>query len=261
MSHRDSDDEMALPSPIQEVDETEDDPEDGFSGASNRIEEVVLENETEGDRAKVLKLSPKVNVRAPIPAPEKKEAPPQLPRPVDPVAEASASPPLGIGSGLGSSEGGKKDKVTATSGVSMEMMRVALAGWNKAEQGPTDSPPDEDLESPGDVQSYRSTYPDPQAQKFLLSGRVNQAVVILNVGFGLVYLCWRVFRSMNPTHDWHDWAPVGTYFVDPEDPERAWSVVEELKYNWFCWLLFVAEIMLMISIWLGHASRCFPSKR
>ena len=60
---------MALPSPIQEVDETEDDPEDGFGGASNRIEEVVLEDETEGDRAQVLKLSPKVNAPAPTPAP------------------------------------------------------------------------------------------------------------------------------------------------------------------------------------------------
>ncbi len=251
-----SDDEITLPSPIQEADETEDDPEDGFGGTSNRIEEVVLEEEAEGDRAQVLKLSPKKNNFAPM-------APPQQLRPVTAAVARASAPtrPLRSGTSLGSSRSGEGEKVTATSNVSMEMMRVALAGWNEAEQGPTDSPLDEDLESPGDIKSFRSTYPDPQEQKFLLSGRVNQVVVVLNVGFGLVYLCWRVFRSMNPTRDWHDWAPVGTYFVDPEDPERAWSVKEEFKYNWFCWLLFLAEIMLMISIWLGHASRCFPSKR
>jgi len=251
-----SDDDITLPSPIQEVDETELDPEDGFGGASNRIEEVVLEDEAEGDRAQVLKLSPEKKNCIPM-------APSQRLRPVT-AAEAGASAPTlpsGRSTSLGSSRSGKGEKVTATSNVNVEMMRVALAGWNEAEQGPTDSPSDEDLESPGDIQSFRSTYPDPQKQKFLLSGRVNQVVVVMNVCFGLVYLCWRVFRSMNPTRDWHDWAPVGTYFVDPEDPERPWSVKEEFKYNWFRWLLFVAEMMLMIGIWLGHASRCFPSKR
>ena len=100
-----------------------------------------------------------------------------------------------------------------------------------------------------------------QATKPTFSGRFNRAAVLLNVGFGVVYLCWRVFRSMNPKADWRNWAPVGTYFVDPDDPERAWSVLEELRWNWFSWLLFLAEIFLMLNIWIGHASRCFPAKR
>lgn len=259
MVRRNTDNNIAMSSPMQETDETEIDADEGGYGCS-RIEEVMLEDESERDRAGVLKLSPKNS--APIaPPPGKKRAAPQHSR-----AAGETSSPLAPSSSSehNSSLAGKSDnakKKPGTSDVTAEMMRVAFAGWNEADVGPTDSPVEEDIESADDVQSYRSSYPDPQAQKLLLSGRINQLIAILNIGFGLVYLCWRVFRSMNPKHDWHDWAPVGAYFIDPEDPERAWSLKEEFKYNWFCWLLFVAEVFFMVSVWLGHASRCFPSKR
>lgn len=263
------DDDMEMPSPIQEIDERglrEEDEEEG----RGRIEEVVLEDEDQADVAQVLKQDtttapegkggstrrPKVaKAKASSTTTTKGEGNSSAPAP-----PASKTPPtLAVSS---TAANGADKTVTTASGVSKEMMRVALAAWGMAEQGPTEEAlTEEDIENAEAMQSPRDSYPDPQTQKFLLSGRVNQAVVILNIGFGIVYLCWRVFRSMNPNHNWRDWAPVGHYFVDPEDPERAWSVLEELKYNWFCWLLFIAEILLMVAIWLGHPSRCFPSKR
>ncbi len=262
------DDDLEMPSPIQEVDEEDEE------GGRGRIEEVVLEDEDQEAVAQVLKQDTTT-------APGAKG--PTATRPKGAAAKAkaassssgSSSKVTEVGSApapaakapstraVSSSAASATDKtVTTASGVSKEMMRVALAAWGMAEQGPTgEALTEEDIENAEAMQSPRDSYPDPQAQKFLLSGRVNQVVVILNVGFGVVYLCWRVFRSMNPNHNWRDWAPVGHYFVDPEDPERAWSVLEELKYNWFCWLLFIAEILLMVAIWLGHPSRCFPSKR
>ena len=175
-------------------------------------------------------------------------------------------------------------KITVDSGITMDMMRVALAAWDGKEQGPKeeggegDSPRasggkkkgldagEADLEAGEGGQSPSaasgsSAGPDPQATRPILSARFNQAVVLLNVSLGLVYLCWRIFRSMNPKQDWRVWAPVGTYFVDPDDPEKAWSVLEELRWNWFKWVLFLAEVFLMLNIWLGHGSRCFPVKR
>ena len=66
---------------------------------------------------------------------------------------------------------------------------------------------------------------------------------------------------MNPVENWRVWSFIGENFVDPDDPEKAWSVKEELRLNWFGWILFTAEIMFMIYVWLGHVSRCFPTKR
>lgn len=238
-----------MPSPIQEVDEEEE--EEG----GPRIEEVHLEDENEGDIAQAIRQEP--TQHKPQPAPQPK-AQPRAPAPAPTQAAAKASPP-----NLQKQQSNSGKKVPTATGVSMEMMRVALAGWNKSEQGPTNSSPitEDDLENMEEVKSYRSSVPDPQAQKLPLSGRVNQAVCILNIGFGLVYLCWRVFRGMNPQDNWRDWAPVGHYFVDPDDPERPWTVLEELKFNWFSWVLFFAEMLLMVTAWLGHASRCFPCKR
>jgi hypothetical protein len=209
--------------------------------------------------------------------------------------DASQPPAAGVGGAAGATGAKKKPpparngvpkpgpKITVDSGITMDMMRVALAAWDGKEQGPKDGGGDSprgrrkgkgegaededgmDLEkgegfSPSAASSAGALV-DPQATRPILSARFNQAVALLNVGLGVVYLCWRVFRSMNPKHDWHLWAPVGTYFVDPDDPEKAWSVLEELRWNWFSWLLFVAEVFLMLTIWLGHASRCFPVKR
>lgn len=175
-------------------------------------------------------------------------------------------------------------KITVDSGITMDMMRVALAAWDGKDQGPKeegaegDSPRgkrgvggadggETDLEageggqSPSAASASSAAVLDPQATRPILSARFNQVVVLLNVGLGLVYLCWRVFRSMNPKQDWRVWAPVGAFFVDPDDPEKAWSVLEELRWNWFKWVLFLAEVFLMLNIWLGHGSRCFPVKR
>mmetsp|Transcript_1129 Transcript_1129/g.1733 ORF Transcript_1129/g.1733 Transcript_1129/m.1733 type:complete len:968 (+) Transcript_1129:131-3034(+) len=89
---------------------------------------------------------------------------------------------------------------------------------------------------------YRQSKPDPQAYLPFGSSVMIRIIILLNVGFSVLYLWWRATSTING---------IDSYFFGVSYlPVRAWA-----------WLFYGVEICLVIGILIGHTQRMFPIQR
>jgi cellulose synthase/poly-beta-1,6-N-acetylglucosamine synthase-like glycosyltransferase len=93
------------------------------------------------------------------------------------------------------------------------------------------------------VMLTRHSKPDPQAVLTVSSAMMMRMIMLVNVITSLIYLHWRVTKTIWPLGD--------VYFF----------YVSWLPAIYWAWVFFFTEVFLVIGIWIGHVQRLFPVQR